>query len=152
WSIRGGLAVLFTQTDNGDLFLAVASAKLQGKPGPIQFRPVVFDAARKRYLPIRNVSATSDDANKAELNIGGYTLSAKDLPMEKIRYMGIEQLTVEGRKAIAARALDRARKAGIDVLPPSRIGEVYDFALTRLDGKRIRSRDLRGKVVLIDCW
>jgi peroxiredoxin len=152
WSIRGGLAVLYTQINNGDLLLVVASAKLQGKPGPIQFRPVVFDAERKRYLPINNVGATSDDANKAELNMSGYTLSAKDLAIEKVRYMGIEQLTAEGRKAIAARALERALKAGIEVLPPSHIGEVYDFTLSTLDGKRIRSRDLRGKVVLIDCW
>jgi RNA polymerase sigma factor (sigma-70 family) len=152
WSFRGGVSMLFTTIEDGDVFLVVASAKLQGKPGPIAFRPVVFDAARKRYLPIRNLGAASKDANNAQLSMGGYRLSAKDLPLEKARYIGIEQLTAEGRKAISARALERAQKAGIEVLPPSHIGEVYDFALTTRDGKRIRGRDMRGKVILIDYW
>ncbi len=151
WTTRG-VGMLFTQNPSGDLFLVMASAKLDGKPGPISFRPVVFDAARKRYLPYFNLGGSSEDANQAQLNMGGYRLSAKDLPIEKVCYVGIEQLTAEGRKAIAARALERARKAGIDVLPPSHVGKAYDFTLTTLDGKRIRSRDLRGKVVLIDCW
>src|SRR5262249_38793245 len=35
--------------------------------------------------------------------------------------------------------------------PPARLGEAYEFALTTLEGRKIRSQDLRGKVVLIDC-
>jgi peroxiredoxin len=151
WGSRG-VGLLFSQSPDGELFLVMACAKLDGKPGPISFRPVVFDADRKRYLPYFSLGGSSDDANNAQLNMGGYRLSAKDLRIEKVRYIGIEQLSAEGRKAIAARAFERARKAGVEVLPPSHIGEVYDFALTTLNGNRIRGRDLRGKVVLIDCW
>ena len=71
---------------------------------------------------------------------------------EKVRYIGIETLKPEGRKAIGARAIERAKEAGIEVLPRGHIGEAYDFILTSLEGKKIRARDLRGKVVLIDCW
>jgi RNA polymerase sigma factor (sigma-70 family) len=152
-SIRAGVALLFSQATDGDLFIVMASAKLQGKPGPIALRPVVLDADRKRYLPSFNLGGFGAvDQNKVELSMGGYSLNTKKLPLEKVRYIGIEQLTEKGRKAIAARALERARKAGIEVLPPGHLGQVYDFTLTTLDDKRIRGRDLRGKVVLIDCW
>jgi hypothetical protein len=32
------------------------------------------------------------------------------------------------------------------------VGEKYDFVLTTRDGVKLRSNDLRGKVVLLDCW
>jgi peroxiredoxin len=40
----------------------------------------------------------------------------------------------------------------VEVLPAPYDGEAYDFTLTTLDGKKIRGRDLKGKVVVIDCW
>src|SRR5262249_23704921 len=52
----------------------------------------------------------------------------------------------------ARAALERARKEGVEVLPCPEIGKPFDFVLTTTDGKKVRARDLRGKVVLIDCW
>ena len=146
-----GVALVIDQVVDGDCGFHLASAGIIGKPGP-QYRPVVLDAERKRYLPSANGGGSSPGTNGAWVSLNFYRLGAKTLPIEKVRYIGVEQLTAEGRKAITDRALQRARKAGMEVLPPGRIGEAYDFILTTLDGKRIRSRDLRGKVVLIDCW
>jgi thiol-disulfide isomerase/thioredoxin len=61
-------------------------------------------------------------------------------------------LLPEGPKAIAKLAAERAQKAGVEVLSLPQLGESYDFALTTMDGQKIRARDLRGKVVLLDCW
>ena len=52
----------------------------------------------------------------------------------------------------AQEAARRLRKAGVERLPWPEVGRPYDFTLTTTDGKRVRARDLRGKVVLIDCW
>jgi peroxiredoxin len=54
--------------------------------------------------------------------------------------------------AIARQAAERARKAAVEVPGFPEVGKTYDFALTTTDGKKIRARDLRGKVVLLDCW
>jgi thiol-disulfide isomerase/thioredoxin len=80
---------------------------------------------------------------------------AKDpqtLPASKAVYLGIEILTAKGLKVRAKEAFDRAKTTGLEVLPFPEAGTVYEFVVTTMDGKRVRSRDLRGKVVLIDCW
>src|SRR5262249_15909282 len=61
-------------------------------------------------------------------------------------------LSAEDRQIRVADALNRAKKLGVEVLPFPEIGLVYEFVLTTADGKIIRSKDLRGKVVLIHCW
>jgi thiol-disulfide isomerase/thioredoxin len=38
------------------------------------------------------------------------------------------------------------------VLPWPQAGEAYPFTLTTIDGRKIHSENLKGKVVLIDCW
>lgn len=40
----------------------------------------------------------------------------------------------------------------VEVLSCPEIGKPFDFVLTTTEGKKINSRDLRGKVVLIGCW
>ena len=53
---------------------------------------------------------------------------------------------------VSKEAIQRAKVAGVAVLPLPRVGEAFDFALTIVDGKKISAVELRGKVVLIDCW
>jgi peroxiredoxin len=81
-----------------------------------------------------------------------YYLDPRILPAEKVTHVGIEVLTPEGPKLLRKRAAERAQKAGVEVLSFPEIGKPYDFTLTSMDDKKIRSRDLRGKVVLIACW
>jgi thiol-disulfide isomerase/thioredoxin len=48
--------------------------------------------------------------------------------------------------------MERARKAGVAVLPWPEVGQAYAFRLTTVDGRVLRSEDFKGKVVVIDCW
>jgi RNA polymerase sigma factor (sigma-70 family) len=137
---------------DGDLVITLATANVRGKPAPVEYRPVVFDADRKRYLCSPPGGGRSFDDTGAEVALMEYRLTSRELPLEKVHYVGIEQLMKEGRRAIDARALENARAAGVEVLPAPYEGEAYDFTLTTSDGKKIRGRDLKGKVVVIDCW
>jgi RNA polymerase sigma factor (sigma-70 family) len=127
-----GVVYTLAEGKNGEVLIALAHGDQGGKEGRT-YRPVAFDGERGVSMAL-------------------YVFDQRSLPANRLRYLGIEVLTPEGRQAIAARALERAKAAGVEVLPPSRLGEPYDFALTTLDGKKVRARDLRGKVVLIDCW
>ena len=49
-------------------------------------------------------------------------------------------------------AVREAEELGASVLPLPLMGEPFDFELPTLDGKTIRSGDLKGKVVLLDFW
>jgi thiol-disulfide isomerase/thioredoxin len=70
---------------------------------------------------------------------------------EKI-LLGIEAVTIDAHRLAATAALGEARKLNIEVLPWAEVGWDYSFDLTSIDGKKLRSADLKGKVVLIDCW
>jgi thiol-disulfide isomerase/thioredoxin len=141
-----GVGVMVDVTKSGTLALTVADGHAAGAADR-EYRPVVLDAERKRYLPNSNGGGAS-----ARLSMIRYYLNPETLPLHKVRYLGIECLTAEGRRAIATRAAERARAAGLDVLPKVEPGNPYDFTLTLLGGKKVRARDLSGKVVLIDCW
>jgi thiol-disulfide isomerase/thioredoxin len=148
WGMPGGLACSFAEGKQGQLVITFARAVPKGK-WQLEYRPVAFDAERKRCQLCQPAAC----GTSAEEGVGlSMALWESACPAESIKYIGVEVLTPEGRKAIAARAIERAKEAGIDVLPPARIGETYQFALTSMEDKRIRSADLRGKVVLIDCW
>ena len=54
--------------------------------------------------------------------------------------------------AASARAMQEARDAGIEILPRPEVGKPFEFSLTDTKGRVIRSAELKGKVVLIDCW
>src|SRR5262249_8861549 len=60
--------------------------------------------------------------------------------------------TADSVRIAAREAMGRAQKAHIEVLPWPDIGGAYDFTLTTMDRKKLSARDLRGKVILIDCW
>ena len=81
-----------------------------------------------------------------------FHLDPKKLPAENVKRLGVEMLTPEGVELIARQAIARARKEGVEILPRTPVGEKFDFVLTTLDGRKVRSVDLKGKVVLLDCW
>ena len=81
-----------------------------------------------------------------------WRMDPKVLPAKKVARIGIEALTPEFHRAASRAAAERAARAGVEVLPWPDVGQRYSFALTTVDGKRLRSKDLKGKVVLLDCW
>jgi RNA polymerase sigma factor (sigma-70 family) len=149
---RGAVVMRTSANRAGELVVTLATASVEGKPAPVEYRPVVFDSNRKRYLCFGPGGGHASDDTGAVAGLLEYRLSSRDLPLEKVHYVGVELLMKEGRRAIDARGLERAREAGVEVLPAPYEGEGYDFTLTTMDGKKIRGRDLKGKVVVIDCW
>jgi thiol-disulfide isomerase/thioredoxin len=116
----------------------------------VRLRPVAFDGAGKR-VEFRNDSSgsTGNAALKA------YVMDLKEMPQDRIKFIGIEKLTREGlEKVVAPAAHRKLREAGaeVNVLAYPKVGEPYEFELTTIDGKKISSKDLRGKVVLLDFW
>lgn len=143
---RAGIAAIEETDPEGGLVITLAHPPSRHSALP-DYRPVAFDAEGKRYaLKIRGGAGTATAA------LVRYRLDPMLLPASKVTHLGIEVVTPEGITTIAAAATERARQAGVDVLPLVKPGAGYDFVLTTMDGKKIRSQDLRGKVVLIDCW
>jgi hypothetical protein len=107
---------------------------------------VVFDAGRKRY-PLE----PDGGGGHHNVRLARIRLDPKLLPVARTEYLGVEILTAEGKKVRGRNGLDRARKAGTEVLPSAHVGTADEFSLTTTGGKKIQSEDLRGKVVIIDC-
>jgi RNA polymerase sigma factor (sigma-70 family) len=138
-----GLSAIFEDKD-GTFFVYLAYGTSKSV---LEYRPVAFDAERKRYL-----LKSDGGGGHQNIRLNRFRLDPQVLPADKAIYLGFEILTAEGREVAATAAAERARKAGVEVLPLPRTGEALGFALTTADGKKIRSTDLRGKVVLLDCW
>jgi thiol-disulfide isomerase/thioredoxin len=116
----------------------------------VRLRPVAFDAAGKRVEFQTSSGGSTDNAA-----LKAYVLDAKDMPRERIGFIGVEKLTKGGlEKVVAPNAYKKLKDTGVDVnvLAYPKVGQPYEFELTTIDGKRIASKDLRGKVVLLDFW
>lgn len=146
-----GIVYIYEKDHDGAALITLAAA-LPGNRVP-EFRPVLLDAKGKRYLPKTHGSSGSSGRHGGPIvSLKRWRMDPKILPAEKVARIGIEGLTPESHRFTARAALERARKEGIEVLSCPEIGKPFDFVLTTTDGKKIHSRDLRGKVVLIDCW
>jgi thiol-disulfide isomerase/thioredoxin len=116
----------------------------------VQVRAVAFDVAGKRVEFKPSSGGSSENAA-----LKGFVLDPKDLPRDRIKFIGIEKLTREGLERVVAPAAHKKLKeagADVNVLAYPKIGQAYQFELTSIDGKKISSKDLRGKVVLLDFW
>ena len=154
----GGIHYMVEKGPDGALFIILAHVRKSGRdPGP-SVHPVVFDAQGKRHLPKgwEGGSNGSLAVPGALLQHQKYRLDPADLPAEKAATIGIEAVPSDVRRATreaaSAEAIGKAKARGLDLLPWPRVGEPYDFTLKTTDGRVLRSRDLKGKVVLIDCW
>jgi RNA polymerase sigma factor (sigma-70 family) len=143
----GGIVAIEEKDKDGALVITLSYQATVNKAGLANYRPVAFDARRKRY-PLKKLYG----ASAGDVAMYRYVLDAKALPAEKAEFLGVEALTPDGPKVIARQAAERAAKGGIEVPSFPQLGKAYNFVLTTTDGKKLHSRDLRGKVVLIDCW
>ncbi len=143
---------------DGSMTIILAHMRKGGPdPGP-EIRPVLFDAQGRRHLPkvLEGGSNAGLAVPGAMLHHRKYRLDPADLPAGKAANFGVEAVPSEVRRATreaaSAEAIGRARARGIDLLPWPRVGQPYEFTLETGDGRVVRSLDLKGKVVLIDCW
>jgi RNA polymerase sigma factor (sigma-70 family) len=145
-----GIVVLREKDREGATVVTLASP-ISGSGSP-KHRPVFLDAGKNRYLAAANGGGTSDRLDGTGVSLNRWRLDPKVLPDEKVALIGIESLAPESRPTAGRSALERARKEGVEVLPCPELGKVLDFTLTSIEGKKIRSANLHGKVILIDCW
>ncbi len=153
FSTLGFVCTFDTDTD-GAALLTLAAA-LPGSRAP-EYRPVLVDAAKRRFVPSTLGAAGSGRRDGGRdsviVSLSRWRMDPKVLPASKVVGIGIEALTPDSHRASALAALARARREGLEALPFPEVGGPFDFDLTTEDGKKIHSRDLRGKVILIDYW
>ncbi len=116
-----------------------------------ELRPVAFDATGRRFV-VGPGDGGIGMGGVVRFQMQHYRLDPKALPADKATYLGIERLTPEFHQLAGLKARDEAKAAALSILPPPRVGEPFDFDLATGDGHRVRSADLRGKVVLVDGW
>jgi RNA polymerase sigma factor (sigma-70 family) len=146
------LGIVFTHEKNreGATLITLASAA-SGIENP-EYRPVLLDAGKTRYLPEPDGGGSSGRRNGVVASLNRWRMGPKILPADKVVWLGIEGVTPEAHRIAAALALEQAKKDHIEVLSWPEPARPYAFTLTTLDGRTIRSEDLKGKVVLLDCW
>jgi peroxiredoxin len=147
----GVVFLVETVKPSGTLLITVAHP-CGGKQGELKYRPVAFDAAGKRYALKQDTGGSSTSSTGEGAALGRFHLDPGDLSADQVKDLGVEVLKPEGRNLAAAQGQQRAKTAGVEVLPLPEVGRAFDFALTTMDGKKVRSDELRGKVILIDWW
>lgn len=140
--------VFFDVGEAQGMRLILATAGGYTKPGTgTEFRVVAFDEKSERHA-----IAAASSAGNDKFQVSRFSVSSAELPLASIRAVGLEKLTPEGRRVASAEAALRARREGVEVLPLPTAGAPFRFELTDATGKKIRSEDYLGKVLLIDCW
>jgi RNA polymerase sigma factor (sigma-70 family) len=95
-SIKGGHfaggSLTITQMPNGSLLLILVGAEPTVKQGT-NYRPIAFDREGKRYLAYGWGGGSSPNAGLSLFTLN-YVLDAKELPAEKVAYLGIEAETI----------------------------------------------------------
>jgi peroxiredoxin len=143
----GGLVFRLDDLKSDQLLMTLAYLE-QSAPHVAGFRPVVFNASGERFDFTHSGGGASDG-----VVLNGFVLDLKKLPRDQIKFFGIEKLTEDGlRDVLAPAAFRKLKESGVNALPFPRLGERYEFELTTIDGKKISSKDLEGKVVLLDFW
>jgi thiol-disulfide isomerase/thioredoxin len=145
--LAGDVAVTVVKRPDGAISGVLAWADTSG---PSDF----YDATTYRLVAIaadrsRVEFAQRSSSSNSRMAQSQHLLSAGTASPE---WIGIEALTPEGRLVVSDLAVERARSHGIDVLSFPVLDQPYPFALADVEGIRIRSEALRGRVVVIDFW
>lgn len=121
------------------------------------WEPVAFDEQGTRQKLRARVAegwATEEGGDGTFLYRWGSTPAT--LPASQVVHIGLEGLTTEGwklkLKKDATKARIEAEQRGLDVLLFPVVGQSYSFELKDLDGNIIKSKQLKGKVVVLDFW
>lgn len=141
-----------TDTDkDGAVVITVAHAA-SATDKKRDYRPVLFDAAEQRYLPKMESGGSSASPAGSLVSLQRWRMDPKILPKASFAYVGIEAVTEQSTWQVARTALDRAKQLGMEVLPWPMVGNEYPLALTTVDGRKLGRNELKGKVVVVDCW
>jgi RNA polymerase sigma factor (sigma-70 family) len=154
-----GIDLIVKKDPQGAFVVMVAYVtRFQGDTPDLEYRPVAFGEQRVRCLPavVQGGWSGSGSIRGATVVMREYRLDPAVLRFDQVKSLGIEVIPPEVRRAAreraSVRALEVARDAGVEILPRPVVGEPFEFSLTDTKGRVIRSAELKGKVVLIDCW
>ena len=114
-----------------------------GSGGDSRVRLVAFDQNRER---LESGGALSCSFPGASIHMKRVRLGDKTL-----KYLGVEHLTPERQKRHAAEAQEKLLKEGIELPYPTE-GEAFPYRFGLPEGPAIESKQLLGKVVLIQWW
>jgi thiol-disulfide isomerase/thioredoxin len=113
-----------------------------------ELRAVAFDNSKKRYQLNGWGGASSNG-----VTMRSFLLPPDQLSWENLKFVGIEKMTKENqRSVIVPQAISKLKEAGVEYLTYPEIGKPYPFELTTMEGSKVSSQTLRGKVVLLDFW
>ena len=131
------------------LLRIVLTQTTRSREDSLALRAVFFDVQGNRY-PARVSSRgyLSGGGGYVEFSHHEWDDLTPSNPRQ-IAYFGVERVVPDSVRLAAEAARAEAKQQGIDLLPPPRIGEPFDFDLPTADGQRVRSADLRGKAVLV---
>ena len=154
-----GVELIIKKDPQGAMVVILAyMTRFEGDTCDLEYRPVLFDEKLVRYLPaiVQGGSWGSGSIRGAMLVLREYRLDPAVLPFDRVKRLGIEVIPAEVRRdaraAASVRAMQAAREARVEILPRPEVGKPFEFSLTDTKGRLIRSAELKGKVVLIDCW
>jgi len=146
------LGIVFTYEKNRDGAMLITLATAASGFNTSEYRPVLLDAAKTRYLPPPDGGGSSGRRDGVVVALNRWRMDPKILPADKVVWLGIEALTSEAHRIAAALALEQAKKDHVEVLAWPELAQPYTFTLTTTDRRTINSEDLKGKVILLDCW
>lgn len=141
----GDYAIIVDFNKDNKLTLVLSYPNVKDPVAPL-YRPVVFSKSDQRFIMRESYGAGNDNVLLTQ-----YVLD-EQLGSDDIDAIGIEMLDTEARSALAKAVKDRYQGKGIQTLPFPTLDLPYEFELTTYDGETISSKQLAGKVVVIDCW
>jgi uncharacterized protein (TIGR03067 family) len=144
-----GIVFIYEQDSAGAAVITMAGV-LPGPSAP-EYRPVLFDGKKNRYLP-ESLGGGGSGREGAAVSLCRWRMDPRTLPAQKVTLIGIEALTPESHRDMARQAFEKARQAGVQVFPYPETGQTFEFDVATIDGKKINSEKLRGHVVVIDFW
>lgn len=138
----------------GERWLIFASWLLREGGRLDEVRLMVETADGERHAA--DVGATSAGSGGDGVVGSVMCMSPAELKRDDIRAVIVEHLTAEGiaraeaRRKAAEEAVEEARKNC--PLPQPKVGQPFPFSLTSIDGGKLDSEALKGRVVVFDFW
>ena len=104
------------------------------------------------YLPAMQTGGMSASPDGTGIALHRYRTNPATLPGAKVKALGIEGVTGESVRQTAKDAAERAASTNLEVLPWPEAGQPFPIRLTSIDGHKFQPEQLKGKVIVVDCW
>src|SRR5947209_1444894 len=139
-----GITYFYDKDPDGAVVIIMAFPARDDASGPNrELRPVLLDAAGMRYLPRMVNGGSSGKRNGPATALYRWRMDPKVLPADKVARIGIEAVTADAHRIAAHEAQERAKNLKLEVLPWPQVGEPFPFTLTTIDGRHLRSEELK---------